>query len=35
MLDKLGEVGQVVLDPAAAAGEKVAPSLGVLGVVRN
>ena len=34
VLDKLGEVGQVVLAPAAAAGEEVAPSL-VLDVIRN
>lgn len=34
MLDKLGEVRQVVLAPAAAAREEVAPSL-VLDVIGN
>ena len=34
MLDKLGEVSQVVLAPAAAASQEVAPSL-VLDVVGN
>ena len=32
VLDKLGEVGQVIFPPTAAAGQKVAPSL-VLGVI--